>query len=63
MLRFHRDATCRIEKPLPRELHASRKFFSGGTPEEAEAANRREAAQLRELKAKALEGTTGGNSR
>ena len=47
----------RLEKPLPRELHASRKFFSGGTPEEAEAANRREAAQLRALKAKALEGT------
>jgi len=44
-----RSAVEKLEKPLSTELHASRKFFSGGTREEAEAKNRREAARLRAL--------------
>ena len=39
-----------LEKPLPKELHASRKFFSGASQAEAERANRCQAKYLRGLK-------------
>ena len=42
---------ARLEKPFPKELHASRKFFAGTSQAEAERANRCQAKYLRGLKA------------
>ena len=42
---------ARLEKPFPKELHASRKFFAGTSQKEAERANRCQAKYLRGLKA------------
>ena len=42
---------ARLEKPFPKELHASRKFFAGTSQKEAELANRCQAKYLRGLKA------------
>ena len=42
---------ARLEKPFPKELHASRKFFAGASQAEAELANRCRAKYLRGLKA------------
>ena len=44
-------AIAQLEKPLPKELHASRKFFAGTSRDEAERANRCQAKYLRGLKA------------
>ena len=41
---------ARLEKPFPKELHASRKFFAGTSQQEAERANRCQAKYLRGLK-------------